>query len=115
MHYVQVAQRLSVSKWTAYDMMQRLVKDGFVRASYAVGTPGVRGRSQVLFEPTGSGLNLLTGLLAGVLLVKDVFQKAPELEHMVARFSQQVSLLGDSSREDLMDFARLVVGNPGRA
>jgi len=59
-HYVEVAKRLSVSKWTAYDMMWELAKDGLVKVSYATTPMCCRGRSQVLFEPTEKGLNLLS-------------------------------------------------------
>jgi len=54
-----VASRLGVSKWTGYDMMQELLSDGLVRASYSTASSGFRGRSQVLFEPTQEGLELL--------------------------------------------------------
>ena len=58
-HYAEVASRLGVSKWTGYDMMQELLSDGLVRASYSTASSGFRGRSQVLFEPTQEGLELL--------------------------------------------------------
>jgi len=58
-HYGAVADRLNVSKWTGYDMMQELIADGLVRSSYSTASSGFRGRSQVLFEPTPAGLRLL--------------------------------------------------------
>jgi hypothetical protein len=48
-----------VSKWTAYDMLKELTSDGLVRSSYSTSKSAFRGRSQVLFEPTASGLALL--------------------------------------------------------
>lgn len=58
-HYEAVAARLKVSKWTAYDMMQELMSDGLVRSSYSTASSGFHGRSQVLFEPTPDGLQIL--------------------------------------------------------
>ncbi len=58
-HYGDVAERLSVSKWTAYDMMQELVENGLVETSYSVNRTGLPGRSLVLFEPTKPGLDLV--------------------------------------------------------
>lgn len=58
-HYGDVAERVSVSKWTAYDMMQELVEDGLVETSYSVNRTGLPGRSLVLFEPTKPGFDLV--------------------------------------------------------
>ena len=58
-HYDRVGERLKVSKWTAYDMLNELMSDGLVRASYSTSESASRGRSQVLFEPTPSGLAVL--------------------------------------------------------
>lgn len=58
-HYDRVGERLRVSKWTAYDMLQELMSDGLARASYSTSDSAFRGRSQVLFEPTAAGLALL--------------------------------------------------------
>lgn len=49
-HYSDVAQRLHVSKWTAYDMMQRLEAAGHVERLYEV-DPSAGGRSRILFRP----------------------------------------------------------------
>jgi len=49
-HYTDVAQRLQVSKWTAYDMMQRLEAAGYVERLYEV-DPSTGGRSRILFRP----------------------------------------------------------------
>ncbi len=58
-HYVDVSERMSVSKWTAYDMMRELVEDGLAERSYSVNRAGLPGRSQVLFRPTEKGFNLV--------------------------------------------------------
>ncbi|HEY8531507.1 MAG TPA: helix-turn-helix domain-containing protein [Limnochorda sp.] len=49
-HYSDVARRLHVSKWTAYDMMQRLEAAGYVERLYEV-DPSAGGRSRILFRP----------------------------------------------------------------
>jgi energy-coupling factor transport system substrate-specific component len=58
-HYGEVADRMGVSKWTAYDMMRQLMADNLVRASYSTSASAFRGRSQVLFEPTATGIDVL--------------------------------------------------------
>lgn len=58
-HYAELARRMNVSPWTAYDMLRRLAKGGQVEPSYAVSGNRLPGRSQVLFAPTPAGLNLL--------------------------------------------------------
>ncbi|BAS26046.1 helix-turn-helix domain-containing protein [Limnochorda pilosa] len=49
-HYSDVALRLQVSKWTAYDMMTRLEAAGYVERLYEV-DGGSSGRSRILFRP----------------------------------------------------------------
>ncbi len=51
-HYSQVADRLGVSRSTAYDMLRLLERKGFARAHYVLEEPGGPGRSTVLFSPT---------------------------------------------------------------
>ena len=48
--YKDIANKLEVSRWTAYDILQELYKKGFLIAKYRpVGGPG---RSEVLYVPT---------------------------------------------------------------
>ena len=48
--YRDIAVRLGVSRWTAYDILQELYKKGFLSVKYRpVGGPG---RSEILYEPT---------------------------------------------------------------
>lgn len=57
-HYTAVAKLLGVSRWTAYDMLKSLERQGYVRAEYAL-NPGEgkgTGRSQVVFAPTARSL-----------------------------------------------------------
>ena len=58
-HYGDVAERLEVSKWTAYAMMRELASDGYVETSYLANRQGEPGRSVVLFEPTRKGVDLV--------------------------------------------------------
>ncbi|AOQ22731.1 hypothetical protein [Neomoorella thermoacetica] len=52
-HYIAVAEALKVSKWTAYDVLLELEKEGFLERQYIVNsnekTPG---RSMVMFVPS---------------------------------------------------------------
>lgn len=50
-HYETLAHSLGVSKWTAYDMLKELEKQGLLTRDYTV-HPGEAGRSQVVFLPT---------------------------------------------------------------
>ncbi|MGQ9731322.1 MAG: hypothetical protein ACUVX8_08585 [Candidatus Zipacnadales bacterium] len=60
MHYAALAQKLGVSKWSAYDMLLTLEKAGLVHRDYEL-PPGGRagGRPRVLFRPTSKGLYAL--------------------------------------------------------
>lgn len=50
-HYETLANHIGVSKWTAYDMLRQLEKQGFITRRYAI-RPGEMGRSQIVFVPT---------------------------------------------------------------
>lgn len=58
-HYADLAKEMGVSRWTAYDMMRELAKDGLVAAVYARSDPGYPGRSHVLFVTTEKGARLI--------------------------------------------------------
>lgn len=65
-HYVDLATRLGVSKWTAYDMMTVLEKRGAVTREYELGERSSDGgRSQVMFRPTDRGQAMLAELAGG--------------------------------------------------
>jgi hypothetical protein len=49
-HYATLAKALGVSKWTAYDMLNALEKQGYLTRDYET-SPGETGRSQVVFRP----------------------------------------------------------------
>jgi len=52
-HYVRVAELLGISKWSAYEMLKTLEKEGFIASQYEV-NHGEKypGRAMVLFVPT---------------------------------------------------------------
>ncbi|HIE50630.1 MAG TPA: hypothetical protein EYP85_02630 [Armatimonadetes bacterium] len=55
-HYTAVAKRMGVSKWSAYDMMIRLVRKGLAKREYLPEREGRRpGRFPVTFRPTPEG------------------------------------------------------------
>lgn len=52
-HYVRVAQALGISKWSAYEMLKTLEKEGLVASQYEVNQAEKHpGRAMVLFSPT---------------------------------------------------------------
>jgi len=59
-HYSEVAQKLGVSKWTAYDMLKLLREEGFLEVEYLIPESdnykwGKLGRSTITFFPTKKG------------------------------------------------------------
>lgn len=58
-HYETLAQRLGVSKWTAYDVLRALEEQGLLARDYAVNR-GEPGRSQIVFVPTAKAEALFT-------------------------------------------------------
>lgn len=54
-HYADVAGSLGVSKWTAYDVLKELEKEGYLRSEYVVNNAErVPGRSMLMYVPFGS-------------------------------------------------------------
>lgn len=59
-HYSEVAQKIGVSKWTAYDMLQLLRREGLLEVEYLIPESdnykwGKLGRSTITFFPTKKG------------------------------------------------------------
>lgn len=66
-HYIEVAEKLNVSKWSAYDMLKTLEKEGFVKSHYEVNPAEKnRGRAMVRFIPTPTLELALSGITADV-------------------------------------------------
>lgn len=57
-HYSLVAERLGVSKWTAYDLLTALRDEGYVETLYILNDKG-SGRSTVAFKLTDKGKDLI--------------------------------------------------------
>lgn len=51
-HYTSIAEKLGVSRTTAYDMMRLLERKGYLTSDYVVSEEGGPGRSTVVFSPT---------------------------------------------------------------
>jgi DNA-binding Lrp family transcriptional regulator len=81
-HYITVAEALGVSKWTAYDILKKLEKEGYLRSEYAVSREERNpGRSAILFLPTPK---------AGELFLKE----KEEIDHIEEWQAAREKLLG---------------------
>jgi len=58
-HYSLVAERLGVSKWTAYDLLTALKDEGYVEGLYVLNEKG-EGRSSLTFKLTSKGERLIS-------------------------------------------------------
>lgn len=62
-HYSVIAEKLSVSPFTAYDMLRRLEKKGIVKAEYRLTSDkSAPGRTEVVFLPTEKAHRLMAEL-----------------------------------------------------
>ncbi len=92
-HYSEVALKMGVSKWTAYDMLQLLHKESLLEVEYIIPESdnykwGKLGRSTITFFPTKKGYtvsnlsqrNLPTKAAEFNKLKKEIIQKFEELK-----------------------------------
>ena len=92
-HYSEVAQKLGVSKWTAYDMLKLLRRKGFLEVEYLIPESdnykwGKLGRSTITFFPTKKGYaisnlprrKLPTKIAELNKLKNDIIQKFEEIK-----------------------------------
>ena len=92
-HYSEVAQKLGVSKWTAYDMLQLLRREGLLEVEYLIPESNNHrwkklGRSMITFFPTKKGYtvsdlsqkNLSTKVAELNKLKADIIQKFGEVK-----------------------------------
>lgn len=92
-HYSEVAQKMGVSKWTAYDMLQLLRKEGLLEVEYIIPESdnyewSKLGRSTITFLPTKKGYtvsNLSQRNLPAKIsdlnkLKKEIIQKFEEIK-----------------------------------
>lgn len=91
-HYSLVADKLGISKWTAYDLLKVLEEKGFAKANYQVAEETKsRGRSSVLFAPTPKAIELVDRISGGALSkgewgktkqsIMDKIEDLDEVEH----------------------------------
>lgn len=112
-HYSDVAERLGVNRFSAYDMLKVLEKKGFVSSSYTLRSAATApaghagpGRSMVVFAPTSRAAAALAPLTEKVPTGED-WQRARE--HVLSRLRQAHDA---SPREVLNDLlARLPEAN----
>ncbi|MDI3519064.1 MAG: hypothetical protein PWQ34_1211 [Caldanaerobacter sp.] len=57
-HYSDVAEKMKISKWTAYDVLKELEKGEYVKAEYYLEEGKSQGRSTVRFVPTEKAYQL---------------------------------------------------------
>lgn len=92
-HYSEVALKMGVSKWTAYDMLQLLHKEDLLETEYVIPESDIYkrsklGRSTITFFPTKKGYtvsnfsqrNFPTKAAEFNKLKKDIIQKFNELK-----------------------------------
>ena len=92
-HYSEVAQKLGVSKWTAYDMLQLLRKEDLLEAEYKIPESdsykwSKLGRSTITFYPTKKGYDIFsptkqkisTNIAELKKIKKEITQKFDELK-----------------------------------
>jgi hypothetical protein len=87
-HYSEVALKMGVSKWTAYDMLQLLHKEGFLEIEYFIPESdndkwGKSGRSIITFFPTKKGY------LVSNLPQRKLSTKAAELNKLKNKIIQK--------------------------
>ena len=92
-HYSEVALKMGVSKWTAYDMLQLLHKEGLLEVEYIIPESdnyewSKLGRSTITFYPTKKGHDIssptkqkiLTNIAELKKIKKEIAQKFDELK-----------------------------------
>lgn len=113
-HYTAVAQLLEVSRWTAYDVLRQLEKDGYLEALYATDRDERGpGRALILYRPTPKAWDELergderewSALRKRLLLLLDekkrvaqevvaeIRQELPELQERLAKAVYNVGVL----------------------
>jgi len=64
LHYTELAERLGVNRFTAYDMLRLLEEKGLARSEYRLASDKEGpGRSEIVFLPTEKAHQLLAGML----------------------------------------------------
>jgi Iron dependent repressor, N-terminal DNA binding domain. len=58
-HYVDVANSMGISKWTAYDMLTELEELGYVQSEYYIDEDKSLGRSILVYTPKESAYDVV--------------------------------------------------------
>ena len=96
LHYTDVAERLGVSKITAYDMLRLLEKSGLIQSEYVLrGKGGGAGRSSIVFRPTAKA-NALTAQLSDP-------GGGREWEIVTKRILEDIAPCGDGDYRDVVE------------
>ncbi len=74
-HYSEIAQRLGLSSFTAYDMLRVLEGRGLVRSQYMLKETSGPGRARIRFSPTARAMEILHHL-AGNAADQEEWEKA---------------------------------------
>ena len=95
-HYTQLAEKVGVSKLTAYDMLRLLEERGLVASEYILSKEGGPGRSSIVFYPTEKAANRMAQL-AGVDWDKEEWERAKE------RILQALREVKDADYQNFLD------------
>jgi ABC-2 type transport system ATP-binding protein len=128
LHYSEIAERVGVSRFTAYDMLRLLEKNGFVASDYQLAADkSGPGRSEIVFMPTerthrllsalvgpdGAGKTTSLRILATVITPSagtariagyDVVRQAEQARHHIGYMPQAFSLYPDLTVRENLDF-----------
>jgi len=86
-HYARVAERLGVSKWSAYEMLKNLEKEEFLTSQYEVNQVEKNpGRAMVMFLPTQKLDQALTGKVLDLKTTSREWRQ--EKERLLALFDE---------------------------
>ncbi|ACA60222.1 LexA family transcriptional regulator [Candidatus Desulforudis audaxviator] len=105
-HYTRMAELLGVSKWSAYEMLKTLEKEGFLARQYEVNqAKKFPGRAMVLFAPTR--------LADAVLTEKALEEKAPDKEWRQVK-QRLLSLCAEQKKNNPREFVQQLMAElPG--
>lgn len=93
-HYMTVAKAVGVSKWTAYDVMKVLEKDGYLKSSYRKNENDT-GRSMVLFIPTEEVIKLISdnsGQISKLKIEKEIKDQLLNINKISQNYSYSQSV-----------------------
>ncbi|MGN7300186.1 Lrp/AsnC family transcriptional regulator [Ferdinandcohnia sp. SAFN-114] len=85
-HYETLAQKIGVSKWTAYDMVKELEKLHYLTRDYALNR-GETGRSQVVYLPTEKAYDLFTETRVKEISLEEWEQTKTSVKHFLVRLN----------------------------